>query len=73
MLKKLVCEDYDCEDFAKCFPEKLEILDDEDIYEILYEVPSLCADFLNKKLSVQDFKQRIEAYYSEIGNLYAEQ
>lgn len=66
MLKELVKGDCDCEDFAKSFPEKLELLDDEDIYEILYEVPSLCVDFLNKKLSIQDFKQKIEAYYSEI-------
>ena len=71
MLKGLLTGNYDCEYFAKCFPEKFELIDDEDIYEILKEVPSLCADFLNGDLSAHDFKQKIEVRYSEIENFFA--
>ena len=66
MLESLISGDFECEEFAIQFPKKLELLEDEYIYEILSEVPALCSDFLSKKLNLKDFMQRMLLHYNEI-------
>lgn len=58
MMQSLVTGECDCTEFAKTFPDKLTILDDDDVRDILKEIPVWCANLLNKKKFESSEKER---------------
>ncbi len=56
MLKSLVAGEYDCIEFAKDFPNELIYLEDDDVYEILKEIPQMCIRLLQQKNIDDNFK-----------------
>jgi len=57
LMKSLVTGECDCSEFAKIFPYKLYILDDEDIHEILKEIPEWCTNLLSQEILASSEKE----------------
>lgn len=65
MLNDLVNDNYECKDFAVNFPEQLELIEDDDVYDILKDIPELCHIFLTENKPCEIFINEILPYYSE--------
>ncbi len=58
LMKSLVTGKCECLEFAKIFPNKLDNLDDDDIHEILKEIPEWCANLLSQETLDSSEKER---------------
>lgn len=65
MLNDLVDGNYECKDFATNFPQQLELIEDDEVYEILKGIPELCNRFLIENEPCEKFVNEILSYHSE--------
>lgn len=65
MLGDLVHGNYECKDFATSFPQQLELIEDDDVYEILKDIPELCNKFLTENEPCEMFVKEMSQYHSK--------
>lgn len=69
MLDNLVNGNYEAKDFVVNFPKQLELIEDDEIYEILKDIPELCHIFLTENMSCETFINKVLPYYSAFKEL----
>jgi len=69
MLDDLVNGSYECKDFAISFPQQLKLVEDDDVYEILKDIPNLCQRFLKGNKPCEMFINEMLPYHSELKEL----
>lgn len=70
LLDDLINGSHNCKKFAEVFPEKLEIVEDEYINEVLDGIAEICEKFLEGKIKSFSFINEIKSYYTKFVKFY---
>lgn len=70
LMDDLVNGSHNCKKFAEVFPEKLEMVEDECIDEVLEGIAEICKKFLEGKIESASFIIEIKSYYTKFVKFY---
>lgn len=70
LMDDLINGSHNCKKFAEAFPEKLEMVEDEWIDEVLDGIGEICKRFLEDKIESAFFMNEIKSYYIKFVKFY---
>ncbi len=70
LMDDLINGSHNCKKIAEVFPEKLEIVEDESINEVLDGIAEICKKFLEGKIKSVSFINERKSYYIKFVKFY---